>query len=301
MELFSIVANDGTTLKGRYWPAEEELAVLQIVHGASEYSLRYQDFARWLSERGVSVYALDNRGHGLNQSPGTEMVYLQTGDGYRMPEDVIVLGERIRQDHPKKPIILLGHSMGSFIARAAAGLPNPYSKYIFVGTGFQDPLLLKGGRAIVKTIRLLRSNRSASKMLDDLTFNSLRKDMRKKGLIKEDHEWLTTDTAQGDKNRDDQVLGQKFSVGAYQALFDLIRQAQSLETLKQTKRPILFLTGEQDPVSQYGKTVRQLARRYRKYANTSVSEIYYPGMRHEVLNEAGRDKVYRDVLDFITN
>ena len=299
MDIFTIVADDTTKLKGRFWRADNERAVLQIVHGASEYSLRYQDFADWLRQRGISVYALDNRGHGLNQAPGTDKVYLRAGDGYKMAGDVIALGEKIRADHPDKPIILLGHSMGSFIARTAAAQPNPYAKYIFVGSGLQDPLLLRAGLAATRAVRLVKDNRAPSRLLDNVTFNNLRQSMRKKGLIDEDHEWLTSDSAQGDKNRDDAVLGQKFTVGAYRAMFDLIKQAQSLATFKQTDKPILFLTGLQDPVSRYGRTIRHLARRYRKYGNSEVTEIYYPGMRHEVLNEADRLTVYRDVLAFI--
>lgn len=301
MEVFSLIMDDGTHLKGRFWKATDEKAVLQIVHGASEYSLRYQDFAQWLTERGVSVYALDNRGHGLNQTPGTDKVYMKAGDGYKIPKDVIALGERIARDHPDVEITLLGHSMGSFIARAVAGLPNPYDKYIFVGSAYQDPVVLKAGRALVRSIRLVKGNRSASKVLDDMTFNNLRKSMRKKGLIKDDHEWLTTDIAQGDKNRDDKVLGQKFTLGAYRTLFDLIKQAQDLDTIKNTQKPVLLLTGLQDPVSDYGKTVKRLARRYRKYGNPHVEEIYYEGMRHEVLNERNRQKVYQDTLHYIFN
>lgn len=299
MEIFSIIMDDGTKLKGRCWIAEDEKSVLQIVHGASEYSLRYQDFAEWLTARGVTVYALDNRGHGLNQGPDTDKVYMKAGDGYAIPKDIISLGEKIKADHPDKEITLLGHSMGSFIARAAAGRPNPYDRFIFVGTSFQDPVVLRAGKALVKSIRLVKGNRSPSQVLDDMTFNSLRKSMRKRGLIKEDHEWLTTDVAQGDKNRDDEVLGQKFTVGAYRALFDLIDQAQDLNTIKSTDKPVLFLTGQDDPVSNYGKTIQKVARRLRKYGNDRVTEIYYPEMRHEVLNEIDREKVYQDVLEFI--
>lgn len=300
MVIFSMIMDDGTKLKGRYWRAQNEKAVLQIVHGASEYSLRYQDFAQWLRERGISVYALDNRGHGLNQSSGTDKVYLKSGDGSKIPTDILALGEHIRKEHPNVPIYLLGHSMGSFIARAVAGMPNPYQKYIFVGSGFQDPVVLKAGKALVQSIRLVKGNRASSKVLDDMTFNNLRKDMRNKGIIKEDHEWLTTDATQGDKNRDDKVLGQKFTVGAYKALFDLIDQAQDINTIRNTKKPVLLLTGLDDPVSNYGKTVQQLARRFRKYGNDQVEEFYYPGMRHEVLNEANREIVYQDLLDFIS-
>lgn len=299
MDIFSLQMNDGQTLKGRYWQAENETAVLQIVHGASEYSLRYKTFAEWLVKRGITVYALDNRGHGLNQSPDTTKVYIKRGDGKKLASDVVRLGFHIQREHPTKPIILLGHSMGSFIARAAAGLDNPYAKYIFSGSGFHDPVVASAGKILVKGIRLVKGNRGASRILDDMTFNNLRKDMRKKGLIKDDHEWLTTDVVQGDLNRDDQVLGQKFSIGAYHALFDVIQQAHSIDTYTNTTQPILFITGLQDPVSQYGRTIAQLARRYRKYGKAEVTEKYYPGMRHEVLNEKERETVFQDVLDFI--
>lgn len=299
MEVFSIKMTDGVELKGRVWKAEEEKAVLQIVHGASEYSLRYKTFAEWLIERGITVYALDNRGHGLNQTPETKKVYLAKGDGEKLATDVITLGEQIRKSHPGKPIYLLGHSMGSFIARAAAGLKNPYKKFVFSGSAYQSGLMVEAGSVLVRGIRFVKGNRSPSKMLDNLTFNNLRTSMKKKGYIKEDHEWLTTDEVQGNINRDDQVLGQKFSVGAYKALFDVIKQAHDLDTYKNTSKPILFITGSQDPVSQYGRTIGHLARRYRKYGGADVTVITYPGMRHEVLNEINREVVFQDVLEFL--
>lgn len=299
MEIFSMIMDDGITLKGRYWPADNEIAVIQIVHGASEYSKRYTSVAEWLAEHGVSVYALDNRGHGLNQTPSTKEVYLEAGDGYRMPHDVIALGERIRADHPGKPFALLGHSMGSFIARVAAGLPNPYDKYIFSGTGFRDAFAVAGGKFLAKGVRLFKGDRSRSKLLDNMTFQNMRDDMKKKGIIKEDHEWLTSDVEHGDINRDDKVLGQKFTVGAYQAMVDLVGQSQDLAILKNTTKPVLILTGLLDPVGDYGRSVKKLARRLRKYGQGVVKENYYPNMRHEVLNEKDRLLVYQDVLDFI--
>ena len=48
------------------WRPEGDIgAVLQIVHGMVEYIDRYDDFARFLSDRGIAVVGHDHPGHGI--------------------------------------------------------------------------------------------------------------------------------------------------------------------------------------------------------------------------------------------
>lgn len=299
MQIFSLEMSDGKVLKGRVWPAEHARAILQIVHGASEHSLRYEDFALWLNSQGITVYGLDNRGHGLNQKPEEHLVRLEDGAAQRMPLDIIQLGERIQEKHPGVPIYLLGHSMGSFIARLVASMPNPYEKYIFVGTAFQPEGLLTMGSRLTRVLRRLKGRNATSKVLDNLTFNALKTSLKKKGIIKEDMEWLSSDQEATKKNNKESKLQQRFTVNAFVALFDLMQGAQDKEVIKKTTKPVLFLSGKHDPTGDYTKAVKALAKLYRELTEVPVDEHYYKNMRHEVLNEIHKLEVYKDLEDFI--
>lgn len=299
MQIFSLKMSDGKELKGRVWQAANEQAILQIVHGASEHSLRYEDFALWLAEQGITVYILDNRGHGLNQMQRESLVRLADDASERMPLDILELGERIRHKHAGVPMFLLGHSMGSFIARIAASMPNPYEKYIFVGTAYEPDALLAFGSRVARTLRRVKGRNATSKMLDNLTFNGLKKSMKKKGIIQEDMEWLSSDPDATLKNHQDSKLQQRFTVNAFVALFELMQYAQDKEVLEHTKKPVLFLSGKHDPTGDYTKAVKALAKRYREYTEAPINEHYYANMRHEVLNEKNKLQVYQDIEEFI--
>jgi alpha-beta hydrolase superfamily lysophospholipase len=71
------------------------------------------------------------------------------------------------------------------------------------------------------------------------------------------------------------------------------------ERLVPTSLPVLFITGEKDPVGDDARTVRELAARYEANGVTDVTAHYYPDARHELLNETNRDDVQNDVLAWL--
>ncbi|HHX02708.1 MAG TPA: alpha/beta hydrolase, partial [Tissierellia bacterium] len=90
MEMFKLDRGD-TQLQAYLFQSPEEKAVLQITHGAAEHARRYTEFAEWMAERGITVYTMDNRGHGLSQKEGEEHVIIAPEDANKLPEDVIAL------------------------------------------------------------------------------------------------------------------------------------------------------------------------------------------------------------------
>src|SRR4051794_28820404 len=113
-------AADGVDLVYRRWvPDGEVRAALQIVHGASEHSGRYDGLAGALTDRGIAVYSMDLRGHGRT-AQGTGVGRFGQGNAESMLDDVLTLRRIAANEHPGRPEILLGHSMGSVIALASA-------------------------------------------------------------------------------------------------------------------------------------------------------------------------------------
>lgn len=298
-ESFQLRVEDGTVLQGMVWKSTNEMAILQVVHGALDYALRYEPLAEWMTDHGVTVYVMDSRGHGSNQPEGADRVVIKLGDGMKMAGDAIALGHRIARDHPGKRIFLLGHSMGSFIVRTAAGQTNMYAGYILAGTSKQSTALIGFGRKLVALLGAIKGSDGTSRLLDELSFNNFQRQMKRKGLIQDKHEWLTSDRDQIERIRRDDKINQRFGIGAYGAMFDTVHTGQLTSTVANTRAPLLILTGLEDPLSRYGRTIPSVAERYRKNAHIPVTEKYYPKMRHEVLTGHDRIKVYQDILDFI--
>ena len=63
--------------------------------------------------------------------------------------------------------------------------------------------------------------------------------------------------------------------------------------------PVLFLSGEEDPVGNYGRSVKQVYESFLRVGLGNVQIKLYPGDRHEILNEVDRADVYADVYRWI--
>lgn len=292
----TMLGGDKKELHYRYWPAEKEEKVLQIVHGASEHSGRYDEFARWMNEKGVSVYALDNRGHGMN-GLAQGYVHIDHEQWQKLPEDVLLLGERIKEETKKTPY-LLGHSMGSFIGRIVALSGADYKGFFFTGTAWEPQLKLKLSLVLTDGLIALHGVRYQDPLMERLTFEMYRLEMIKKKYTKSRYGWLTRDPAKIIEAEAEPALLERFSLGAFKSLLLLVQGAQDMRYLSNIKAPIHFLSGERDPVGGFTKSVNKV---YKAYKNGPV-EVYrhiYSGMHHEILNEIGREEVYQDIFYYM--
>lgn len=299
MEIFPFDRED-TQLKAFLFQSEEEKAVLQIVPGGAEHARRYSELAQWLCDRGITVYTMDNRGHGLSQKEGEDKVIIPLEDGDKLPGDVIALGEYIKENHEGK-LFLLGHSMGSFIARTAATRTNIYDGFFFVGSGKTSGAMLTFGKQLLRLLLLKNGPDAPSDRLDEMTFNKMKKEMMKKGLIEFGEQWLTSDPTKVLEIQSDPFMQQRFTLGAYNALFTVMETAQDTKAMKNIRpeTPIYFLSGANDPLGGYGKYIRELADTYKKHSSSRVYADIYPGMNHEIHNEEEREDVYADILGII--
>ena len=154
---FTFLSSDGhTQLHGAQWtPADwEPIAVLQIAHGVAEHILRYDDFARYLNDRGILVAGHDHLGHGKSLPEGGTPVYFGDGSTWNTPvDDVYVLHTRLKEQYPHLPLLLMGHSMGSFLSRTyLIRYPGTVKAAVLMGTGWQSPATLAGGLALAGTL-----------------------------------------------------------------------------------------------------------------------------------------------------
>lgn len=300
---FMLEAPDGHSIFAVEWlpDALPARCVLHIQHGIAEHCLRYREFASYLAARGVAVYAQDHRGHGQSVGTGEAQGHYADRDGWNLVlQDVLQVNREITQRHPGSPIVILGHSMGSFIARGyVQRFAESVSGLIISATGIRYGGIARLARAIARWEAHRIGARSPSKLMATLamgTFNLQFFPTRTAA------DWLSRDTRQVDAYLADPRCGFDSSAQLWADLFGGIIELEGQEAaggaLPQPL-PVLLVAGTRDPVSMGGRGIRQLARRYRAAGLHELEVKLYKGGRHELLNESNRPEVYADIANWL--
>src|SRR6185436_8232294 len=112
---FTMASTDGEQLYVCRWSDHHPpRAVIQIAHGMGEHAGRYARLSVALVEEGYAVYAHDHRGHGRTAGDPARYGDLGAAGWDGLVADLGAVGARARADHPGLPLVLIGHSMGSF-------------------------------------------------------------------------------------------------------------------------------------------------------------------------------------------
>lgn len=300
---FTFLSSDGKTrLHGIAWIPEDvtPVAVLQIVHGVAEYVGRYDDFARFLNRRGIIVVGHDHLGHGLSLPEGGTPVYFGDGNTWNTPvDDIYVLHTKLKEQYPHLPLLLMGHSMGSFLSRTyLIRYPGTVKAAILMGTGWQSAAALTGGLALAGMLK--RRNAAATNdTVTELAFGAYNKTFKPN---RTDYDWLSADEENVDAYMADPLCGQDATVGLFYEMLNGIRFNQRRGNLEQMDKtmPILLISGEDDPVGGMGAGVRQTYAEFKRTGIADCTLKLYPGLRHELLNEkAHRDEVYQDIWSWM--
>ena len=287
-------------LKGKvYLPEGEARGLFHVVHGMAEFTGRYDGFMREMAEDGYIVFGYDHLGHGLTARDDSELGYFAHENGWKLLiDDVYVFGSAVRKEMGDGlPLILMGHSMGSFIARLTAAKYDYCDKLIIMGTGGPNPAA-NAGIAMTASIKALRGERYRSKFLYSIAFGSYNKYFKED----EDHySWLSTLKSTRDAFRNNKFCTFMFTASAMQDLLQLTTRCNDAVwyTAINRKLPILLVSGAEDPVGDYGKGVMTVYDGL-KAAGANVRMKLYPGVRHEILNDTSRDLVIEDIKQFLT-
>ena len=300
---FTFPSADGkTAIHAVEWlPEGRPRAVLQISHGVAEYILRYEPFAEYLTARGFVVAGHDHLGHGGSVAPGGARLYFgPKGSWNWVVEDIYTRYNLLKKQFPDIPLFLLGHSMGSFLARTyLIRYPGTVDGAIIMGTGQMSPALVAGGRAVAALERRRVGEDQTSPMVDKLAFGAYN---RRFAPNRTGFDWLSLDPENVDRYITDPLCGGNASVGLFREMLRGLRFIAKPENLKKmnANTPVLFASGSMDPVGDCGKGVRRAYRSFQKAGVRDVSIQLYPELRHEILNEACREDVCRDLYQWLS-
>ena len=282
---------------------EKIKGIVQIVHGASEHFLRYGLFAEFLNNNGYTVIGSDILGHGLSTTTNDYVHYSNKAGDKIALESVILVKDYINETYPEVPVYILGHSMGSFIARLMIiKYPEFYNKAIISGTTLTPGLVVNGGIILCNLISLFKGPKYISQMVQKMAIDACPAKMFKDGIIKERNvEWLTKDPKIQDYYASSPMCGQPFTVSANRDMFRWMRYVDNAKNIKlgHLDQPIFFVSGHKDPLSNYGESVKLLVEKFKKIGYRRVQSKLYDDDRHEILNETDNQKVYQDILDYI--
>ena len=275
-EAFRFTSNaDGLELQAYRWISPRPAGVLVLAHGAAEHALRYDRFARALADAGFEVYALDHRGHGASPGP-SGLGDFGPGAWSALVADLGQLVALARARHPGLGLALFGHSMGSFAGQ----------QHCYAGSSSLDALVLSGSTALE-----LIGDRKRLPLEPNREFEPTRTP----------YDWLSRDPVEVDKYIADPLCGFEVQTGRnrdsrvdWKQINDPIGPAGIRSDL-----PVLLVAGDEDPLNRKLEGLRLLEQRWRDAGVARIDTLYYPGGRHEMLNEINRDQVTRDIIAWL--
>lgn len=301
-ELYYDSRDNENKIHGMKWIPDKDkpVCILQIIHGMAEYIERYDDFADFMAEKGILVVGEDHLGHGKSVGEnGTYGYFCERDAATVVVRDSHRLKKMTQEKYPGVPYIIMGHSMGSFILR------NYLCRYgtgiqgaIIIGTGMQPKRVLIMGKITTAIQKIFLGSKHIAKMVDTITFGSYNKMIAQR---RTELDWLTKDEKVVDAYIEDPLCGFTFTVNGFQTIFELVSRLGKKENLEKMPKelPVIFLSGDKDPVGDFGKGVKKAYQSFIDVGMKNVQMKLYKDDRHEIINETDRMKIYEDIYQWI--
>ena len=294
---FEVRIRSGENLKGWHWPAAEARANLTIMTGMNEYALRYAPFAEWLNGHGVNVWCLDAFGQGLN-APSADMQERWPMKAFGKNVQAIYRMTRLARRNGLRTF-LLGHSMGSFMVQSfMERYPLCTDGIILCGSNGGQALLMKTGYTLARSLVHDRNWYRVNPTLQEIGMGSFSRAVKDR---KTEFDWLSYNEENVRAYINDPWCGHSNTGGFWKEFLgglSKIWDKKEMEKISPKER-VLIIAGQDDPVGRMGKGPEWLYNRYRSLGLDGTQLRIYPRMRHEILNETGKEAVYRDVLEFL--
>lgn len=294
--IIKIKIKSDLNLYGKKWLIEKPVAQVVIVTGMEEHSGRYDTLAKFLNEHGYNVFSLDYFGQGENVKSKEQTLGNVPPHAFNLFTDG--LAHLIREIKEDKPLFMLGHSMGSFLAQEfAQRYGDLLDKLVLVGSNGPDPILGVGFLLAKLTVRKGGYNKT-SKLLASMAIGGYQKSVKD---ARTSADWISYNEDNVNEYLKDSLSGITSSKGFYKELLRGTSRLYKKNNVMRMKKtlPILIIAGQDDPVGKKGKGVEKLYKMYSSLAFTNVLYKIYPNMRHEILNEKEKMSVFNDVLEFM--
>ncbi len=295
MEKIVIKSTDGYELDVHLFEVKNAKAVIQLIHGMEEHQERYEDFIFFLNDNGYTVLSSDMRGHGKS---ATKRGFFKERNGHEhLLNDQVTILNYIKQRFASLPIYLFAHSMGTIISRNLIQKEgHNYSKICL--SGYPNYQKAAGfGIFIADVIQFFKGPYQKSNFLTSLVTGSFSRKVKSR---KSNVDWLTYNEDNVNDYLNDPLCGFGFTISAYRDLFNLVKGMHKVKRYSNVLplTPILLISGEDDPCTGGEKGRNDSYKTLMKAGYKNINVITYKMMRHEILNELEKNKVYLDILNF---
>lgn len=272
---------------------KEPKAVLLLIHGMSEHSGRYKNFAKFMNQNDIIVYAPDLRIHGLTAESVARIGRVEENNFENSVNDILELTNFLKEKYPTLPLFEFGHSFGSMLTQEYIIEKPSIKGSIICGTSYMNTPLNKMAYLIAKITAKYKGKDADANLIKKLSFDAYKKKF-------EDKSWLSQDPLVEQVYNQDEFCNKIFSAGFY---VNFMKNAIKLSTTEKIaaideKMPIFLIAGAKDPVGSFGKGVKKLYKKYKKAKKNVAIKLYKNG-RHEILNETFKEEVYNDIKDFV--
>lgn len=274
-------------------------ASILILHGMAEHQERYYDFIKYLISLDFDVYIYNQRGHGKDTKI-RNLGFISATNGYQLLiDDAVTVTEYIEKNNRSNKLFLFGHSMGSIIARNVMQKYDKYTGVILSGTTMPSKLYTFYGSLLSSLIRRFKGPKHITPYLNNLIYGDKKYTKLSKRTA---YDWLTRNNTIVGAYINDPYCGYVCSVSFYHDLAKLNINASKKKLVCQTKRelPLYIISGEMDPVGNYGKEIKKYISFLKKCGFSNVTFKLYPEFRHEILNEINNQEVYSDIVHWIS-
>jgi alpha-beta hydrolase superfamily lysophospholipase len=273
-------------------------AVLQIAHGMAEHSLLYMDFAKYIASFGFAVAMNDHLGHGKSVSTGGAFGYFGEGGCQNLINDMHKLHGIMRDAYPNLPYFLMGHSMGSFLARAyTSQFGTELAGAVYMGTSAgPGAAILEAQIIFANSVVKKRGIKGHDPVFEKLSIRKYNTAFVPNRTISD---WISRDEAEVDRYVNDPLCGFDLAASGYRDILYLQKEINCADWYRRVPDiPILLISGDRDPVGEFGKGVKKVAKGLTKTGHR-VQLILYPEARHALLSETNKDEVHGDIYNFL--
>lgn len=296
-QIQTLTTTDQQPLNVRHWPCENPKAKVHILHGMAEHCDRYAAFAEYLNQQNIEVIAHNHRGHGDRITANQPQGHFADSNGWQLVLDDVSTAQQV--GNQEIPLFILGHSMGTFIARAwCAQHPNKLAGLLLAGSNQQPPALFHAARALAKGLTLIQGKQHASGILNFLSFGSFNRAFKP---TKTDFDWLCSDDKAVQAYVADPLCGFLCTTQFWHDFMGGLAYVTSQKGLNALNKhlPVYIFGGDKDPVGQMGKGLVLLERALVKAGNNKAQLKVYPNARHEILSEVNKDEVWNEAVEFL--
>ena len=295
-----VKVSDGLNIHLHHWLPEKPDKLFFLIHGSVEHAKRYEYFAEKLTEKGFVVIAPDHRGHGMTAKEQGEFSHFGDENGFmRAIGDTGEILDHIIKMYPDLPRVIFGHSLGSFMTRKFISIRgDDFKAAILSGTSWGNTLELKGGLMLIKLWSLFSNKNTPNQKFNDFFWGQLNAKVKnRKGTL----DFINSDEKEVEKYAADPLNGNTITLefGAQMSKALLIVRQDEVFKGTPDNLPIYLASGMDDPLSNKGKDINLIAKKYQTFGVKDVTVKLYPGARHEILNEPIKDQVIGDMINWL--